>query len=41
MIDRMDKNQDIVTKFLNEQDFKKVLSELLAKRLYDEIRDAG
>ncbi len=41
MIDRMDKNQDIVTKFLNEDDFKKALSELLAKRLYDEIRDAG
>ncbi|MAQ18474.1 MAG: type I restriction endonuclease subunit R [Sandaracinus sp.] len=41
MIDRMDKNQDIVTKFLNEEDFKKALSELLAKRLYDEIRDAG
>jgi type I restriction enzyme R subunit len=41
MIDRIDRNGDIVTKFLNEEDFKKVLSELLARRLYDEIRDAG
>lgn len=40
MIDRMDKNQDIVTKFLNEEDFN-VSVGALAKLLYDEIRNAG
>ena len=40
MIDRMDKNQDIVTKFLNEEDFN-VSVGALAKLLYEEIRNAG
>lgn len=41
MIDRMDRNQEIVTRFLNEEGFNKTVSELLAKRIYEELRKAG
>lgn len=41
MIDRMDRNQEIVTKFLDEPDFKKLVSQLVAKRIYDELRRAA
>ena len=41
MIDRMDRNTGIVTKFLNEQDFREVVSDLLARRMYDEIKRTG
>jgi len=38
MIDRMDQNTDIVTKYLNEPDFQAVAFGLLVKRIYEEIR---
>lgn len=38
MIDRMDQNQEIVTKYLNEPEFQAVAFGLLVKRIYDEIR---
>ena len=41
MIDRLDRNQDIVTKFLNEDDFKDAVFDHLAKRIYDEIKEDG
>jgi type I restriction enzyme R subunit len=41
MIDRLDRNQGIVTKFLNEDDFREAVMKILAQRLYDEIREAG
>lgn len=41
MIDRMDQNTDIVTKYLNEPDFQAVAFGLLVKRIYDEIRKAA
>jgi type I restriction enzyme R subunit len=41
MIDRMDRNTGIVTKFLNEQDFREAVSNLLARRMYEEIKKTG
>lgn len=41
MIDRMDRNAGLVTKFLNEDDFKRYLSECLARRIYDDLRKTG
>lgn len=37
MIDRMDRNQDIVSKFLNEGDFKDAVFGHLAKRIYEDL----
>jgi type I restriction enzyme, R subunit len=41
IIDRMDRNQSIVAKLLNEGDLRDVAIELMAKRIYDELREAG
>jgi type I restriction enzyme, R subunit len=38
MLDRMDQNQDIVTKYLNEPEFQNVTFKELAKRIYDGLR---
>ena len=41
MIDRMDRNQDIVSKYLNEDDFKAAVFDHLAKRIYEDLNDEG
>lgn len=38
MIDRMDQNQEIVTRYLNDAQFQDVAFRLLVKRIYDEVR---
>jgi type I restriction enzyme, R subunit len=38
MIDRMDQNQEIVSKYLNEPKFQEVAFGLLVKRIYEELR---
>ncbi len=39
MIDRMDQNSEIVSKYINEQDFQDVAFGELAKRIYEELRE--
>lgn len=38
MIDRMDRNTNIVSKFLNEDEFKKAVVEFIAKQIYEKAR---
>jgi hypothetical protein len=38
MVDRMDLNQEIVTRYLNDQQFQELAFRLLVKRIYEEIR---
>jgi type I restriction enzyme R subunit len=38
MIDRMDQNQDIVTRYLNDPQFQELTFRLLGKKIYDELR---
>jgi type I restriction enzyme R subunit len=38
MIDRMDQNEEIVTRYLNDPDFQRVAFELLVKKIYEDIR---
>lgn len=38
MVDRMDQNQEIVTRYLNDPQFQDLAFRLLVKRIYDEIR---
>jgi len=38
-IDRMDRNQGIVSKFVNEDDFKYAVFAHLAKRIYEDLND--
>ena len=38
MVDRMDQNQEIVTRYLNDPQFQDIAFRLLVKRIYDEIR---
>ena len=40
MVDRMDRNQEIVTRYLNDAQFQDVAFRLLVKRIYEEIRAA-
>lgn len=40
MIDRMDRNQDIVSEFLNEGDFQDVVFAYLARRMYEDANRA-
>jgi len=37
-IDRMEQNEDIFAKYMNDGDFKKVVSEYLLKQVYEQIR---
>jgi type I restriction enzyme, R subunit len=37
-IDRMEQNEEITAKFLNEKDFKKLVSKHLLKQVYEQIR---
>jgi type I restriction enzyme, R subunit len=41
MIDRMDRNAGIVSKFLDEDDFKRAVIEHIARKIYDGLRKAG
>jgi type I restriction enzyme R subunit len=41
MLDRMDRNQDIVTRYLNDPEFRAVVDQELARRTYDQIRHGG
>ncbi len=38
MVDRMDQNQEIVTRYLNDPQFQDIAFRLLVRRIYDEIR---
>jgi type I restriction enzyme R subunit len=38
MIDRMDQNEEIVTRYLNDADFQRVAFQLLVKKIYEDIR---
>lgn len=38
-VDRMEQNESITAKFLNEPDFKKAVTTLLVKKVYDQIRE--
>ena len=40
MIDRMDQNSEIVSKYMNEQEFQDLAFRELAKRIYEELRQA-
>ncbi|WP_437593442.1 type I restriction endonuclease subunit R [Sorangium sp. So ce1000] len=41
MIDRMDQNQDIVTRYLNDPEFQETVFRPLVKKLYEAARSAG
>jgi type I restriction enzyme R subunit len=41
MIDRIDRNQDIVSKYLNEEDFGTEVFDYLARRIFDDLNEAG
>jgi type I restriction enzyme, R subunit len=41
MLDRMDRNQEIVTRYLNDPEFRGVVDQELARRTYDQIRGTG
>ncbi len=38
-VDRMEQNENLTSKFLNDKDFKKVVSEYLMKQVYEKIRE--
>ena len=40
MLDRMERNQEIVTRYLNDPEFRAVVDQELARRTYEEIRRA-
>jgi type I restriction enzyme R subunit len=40
-IDRMEQNEDIFAKYMNDADFRKVVSEHLLKQVYEQIREDG
>jgi type I restriction enzyme R subunit len=37
-IDRMDQNQEIFTRYMNDKDFQQLVSEWLRKQVYDQVR---
>jgi type I restriction enzyme, R subunit len=41
MIDRMDKNEEVVSKFLNEEEFKALVTEHIARMIYKGLRKVG
>jgi type I restriction enzyme R subunit len=41
MVDRMDQNQEIVTRYLNDAQFQELAFRLLVKRIYEEIRSGA
>lgn len=40
IIDRMEQNEDIFARFMNDRDFRKVISESLLHQVYDQIHAA-
>lgn len=40
-IDRMEQNEELFAKYMNDGDFKKLVSEHLLKQVYDQIREEG
>ena len=40
-IDRMEQNEDIFAKYMNDPAFKKLVSEHLLKQVYEQIREEG
>ena len=40
-IDRMEQNEELFAKYMNDGDFKKVVSDHLLKQVYDQIRQEG
>ncbi len=41
LISRMDQNQDIFTKIMDDEEFKKVVNTLMLKRVYERLREAS
>jgi type I restriction enzyme R subunit len=42
MIDRLDRNQELVSKYLNEDEFRRVIFDFITRRIYDDVRrEAG
>jgi hypothetical protein len=37
----MEQNEDIFAKYMNDADFRKVVSEHLLKQVYEQIREEG
>jgi type I restriction enzyme R subunit len=40
-IDRMEQNEEITAKYLNEKDFQKVVGQELLKQVYEQINSEG
>jgi type I restriction enzyme R subunit len=40
-IDRMEQNEELFAKYMNDPDFKKHVSEHLLKQVYQQIREEG
>ena len=38
-IDRMEQNEEIFAKFMNDQAFRKVVAETLQRQVYEQIRE--
>jgi type I restriction enzyme R subunit len=38
IIDRMDRNEQLVTRYLNDAEFREMLFTEMAKRIYDDVR---
>ena len=38
LVDRMDQNEEIAAKFMNEKDFREVVAKELIKQVYEQIR---
>jgi hypothetical protein len=38
MIDRMDKNEQIVSKFLDEEEFKELVTQHIARKIYEGLK---
>jgi type I restriction enzyme R subunit len=41
IVDRMERNETLVTRYLNDPDFQEVLFRFMAQRIYDEVRDGS
>jgi type I restriction enzyme, R subunit len=41
IIDRMERNEKLVTRYLNDPEFQEVLFRVMAQRIYDEVRGVG
>ncbi|HSF32733.1 MAG TPA: type I restriction endonuclease [Candidatus Tectomicrobia bacterium] len=39
IIDRIERNEELVTRYLNDTEFQEVLFQLMAQRIYDKVRD--